>query len=82
MEKKILSALDRRESFIDNQLGVHCVEYGNIARELVKIFKSEAIGLLNEFWQSRSDACPLEESVMNSQVNEFEVFVNAKYAIN
>ena len=82
MKNKILSALDRRESFITNQLGIHCVEYGNIYKEIVKIFKIEAAGLLNEFWQSSSDACPLEESTMNSQLREFEAFINAKYGTN
>lgn len=33
--------------------------------------------LLENFWQSKSDACPLEESEMNAQITAFESYVRS-----
>lgn len=46
------------------------------------IKKDEIINLLNDFWQSKSDMCPLECSEMENQLNEFKQYITKKYFTN
>lgn len=54
------------------------LEYPEPDTEIIAVKKSEITGLLNEFWQRSSDACPLECSEHEEELNEWADWVGQK----
>jgi len=58
---------------IQMEFSVH--ELSKVLEVLIHAYKERPL-LLQKFWQSASDACPLEESEYENQIIEFKKFVN------
>lgn len=51
-------------------------EFDELADRIILLFKEKSQHLLAEFWNHKSDACPLECTEMENQVVEFKEYVN------
>lgn len=81
---KILLAIgemseDELQKICDDVWEIKYPSYGDY-EGLYLVKASDIEGMLNEFWQRSSDACPLEAGEGENQVKEWEAWVPQKLA--
>ena len=56
---------------------------GLLTNNVIKYFsgwmKTQGVDLLAEFWNAKSDNCPLESSEQDEQLLKFKAFIEAKF---
>ena len=61
-------------------LGLKITGLGDYEKnDMFNEFAEEMQNILCEFWNSKSDMCPLECGEMESQIEEFRKFIRGKY---